>query len=96
LERIGRWNPNTTPTSLAAAYIPADNATHPTAKYYVRDYYGERTRTVNQSIWYDTWVSITNETMYNINRIKLGTGNWDGTNPPKLAWDEVWVYDAPP
>lgn len=94
-ERIGRWYPNANSSSLAAVYVPANNATHPTARYYVRDYYGESYKVVNQSIWYDTWVIITNESKFNINRIKVGTGNWDATNPPKLAWDEVWIYDAP-
>ena len=88
---IGRWYPNPNSNVKAAAFIPSTNATD-YAKYdvYSTGYYNWWY--INQSIWYNTWVTITQEgPVPDIWLIKLTNQNANAV--PKTAWDEVWVYN---
>ncbi len=88
---IGYWFPSSNSNVEASAFIPANHATA-NAKYFV---YFSGTYDwwyIDQSIWFDTWVRITQEgAMPEITQIKLN--NKGGSTTPMVAWDEVWVYN---
>jgi len=89
----GRWKPNPNSTVKASAFVPSTHATTLMACY--RSFYNGGSslyeRCINQSIYYNVWVSITATSLYNIRRIELPNLS-DASGTREVAWDEVWVY----
>jgi hypothetical protein len=89
----GRWKPNANGTVKASAFVPSTHATTKQACY--RSYYnGGSTlyeKCIRQDIYYDTFVSITSISLYNIRRIDLGNLQ-DSSTLKEIAWDETHVY----
>jgi hypothetical protein len=88
---VGTWTPNSNTNTKASVFIPSNNATA-SATYAIRlgnqatNYY-----TVNQNVWYNTWVSITSgASQWGIVRISLEN---NGPTNKVFAWDEVWVFN---
>lgn len=86
----GKWLPNANSNTKAAAYIPSNYATTTSACYYVNNI---SSACVNQSIYFNTWVTITpNKYTNGITVVSLNNNSSNiGT---MIAWDEIWVFDS--
>jgi hypothetical protein len=87
----GQWKPNTNPNVKASALIPGTHATTTMACYKSKYNGGTHEKCINQSIWYDAWVSITSTSLKNIKKIILSNAV-DFSTKKDIAWDETWVY----
>lgn len=87
----GQWKPNSNPNVKASAFIPSTYATTTMACYRNKYNGGTHEKCINQSIWYNTWVSITSMSLNNIQKIILSNAV-DFSTKLWIAWDETWVY----
>jgi hypothetical protein len=86
----GRWSPNTNPSVKASAYVPSTHATTLMACYSITHSSGTTGKCINQSAYYNTWVSLLSNYVNNISRVELTNANDYGGG--EVAWDEIWVY----
>lgn len=87
----GMWLPNSNSNVQASAFIPSTHATGAPLYYVYITGYNTQSWSINQNLYYNTWVKITQEgTVANINEIKMM--NYVGSQY-EVAWDETWVYN---
>ncbi len=89
----GRWSPNPNQTVKARAFVPSTHATTLQACY--KSFYNggslSYSKCINQYIYYDAFVSITDTSLDDIRRIEL-SNQYDSSSTKEIAWDETWVY----
>jgi len=85
----GGWFPNANTNTRASVFIPSTHAVGTTTYVIKRGNLTTFNSTVNQNLWFNTWVSITSSTVTS----GIVSINMTSTSSSEVAWDEAWVYN---
>ena len=84
----GGWYPNANFNTKASVFIPSTHAVANVTYVIKRNNLTTFNISVNQNVWFNTWVSVTPSIVSGIKAINMASPGGS-----EAAWDEAWVYN---
>jgi len=84
----GGWYPNANFNTKASVFIPSTHAVASVTYVIKRNNLTTFNISVNQNVWFNTWVSVTPSIVSGIKAINMASPGGS-----EAAWDEAWVYN---